>query len=244
MRYIRSQITWLASKALASDFQTNTHLLKAEPRRKCEEGLRCGRPRGKTVVYGLIQAELSRLGGMAGREVAASPELSFPGGIRLPLPSPAPGIRAHSGEQRWPRQVVSGGGPRQLKERVKYLVSFVSGRPKSPSVSGSVLLRALHKSAIRGGERRQPGPRSAARHGAEPGRAPGLRESPGSHPAGEPRGSSAEQVDSVRGCIATRPGSLPEHPEPRVNRPSRPGLSSGADTRGAFHGSPRRGDQP
>lgn len=63
MRYIRSQITWLASKALASDFQTNTHLLKAEPRRKCEEGLRCGRPRGKTVVYGLIQAELSRLGG-------------------------------------------------------------------------------------------------------------------------------------------------------------------------------------
>ncbi|PKU29160.1 hypothetical protein llap_20535 [Limosa lapponica baueri] len=46
VRYIRSQITWLASKALASDFQTNTHLLKAEPRRKCEEGLRCGRPRG------------------------------------------------------------------------------------------------------------------------------------------------------------------------------------------------------
>lgn len=42
VRYIRSQITWLASKALAPDFQTNTHLLKDEPRRKCEEGLRCG----------------------------------------------------------------------------------------------------------------------------------------------------------------------------------------------------------
>lgn len=63
MHYIRSQITWLASKALASDFQINTHLLKDEPRRKCEEGLTCRRPRGKTVVYRLIQAELSRVGG-------------------------------------------------------------------------------------------------------------------------------------------------------------------------------------
>lgn len=42
VRYVRSQIAWLASKALAPDFQTNTHLLKVEPRRNCEEGLRCG----------------------------------------------------------------------------------------------------------------------------------------------------------------------------------------------------------
>ncbi|XP_039927588.1 uncharacterized protein LOC120756002 isoform X2 [Hirundo rustica] len=42
VRCLRSQITPLASKALAPDFQTNAHLLKAEPRRNCEEGLRCG----------------------------------------------------------------------------------------------------------------------------------------------------------------------------------------------------------
>lgn len=42
VRYIRSQTAWLPSKALAPDFQTNTHLLKDEPRRNCEEGLRCG----------------------------------------------------------------------------------------------------------------------------------------------------------------------------------------------------------
>lgn len=215
MRYIRSQITWLASKALASDFQTNTHLLKAEPRRKCEEGLRCGRPRGKTVVYGLIQAELSRLGGMAGREVAASPELSFPGGIRLPLPSPAPGIRAHSGEQRWPRQVVSGGGPRQLKERVKYLVSFVSGRPKSPSVSGSVLLRALHKSAIRGGSDGSPG--REAQPGTQPSR-DGLRGS-GRARAPTPPGSPGGPPPSR--WIPSEGVSLPaQAPSPSTRSPA------------------------
>nr|XP_038037242.1 uncharacterized protein LOC106017841 isoform X2 [Anas platyrhynchos] len=39
-------------RQLASDFQTNTHLLKAEPRRKCEEGLRCGRPREHGCTWG------------------------------------------------------------------------------------------------------------------------------------------------------------------------------------------------
>lgn len=74
-------------RQLASDFQTNTHLLKAEPRRKCEEGLRCGRPRGKAVVYGLIQAELCRVG--AGGEESFSLHGTFlvPGWI---CPSPLP----------------------------------------------------------------------------------------------------------------------------------------------------------
>lgn len=42
VRHTPSQIARLLSEALAPDFQINTHLLKVEPRRNCEEGLRCG----------------------------------------------------------------------------------------------------------------------------------------------------------------------------------------------------------
>ncbi|XP_015489234.1 uncharacterized protein LOC107207069 [Parus major] len=54
VRCARSQITWLASKAPAPDFQINTHLLKDEPRRNFEEGLRCG-TLGEKALFGVLE---------------------------------------------------------------------------------------------------------------------------------------------------------------------------------------------